>query len=109
MRTLRFIVNGNTIKPDPNCDFSGLFPGREPHVNAEFEFSKEWQSCIKVVGFWSMLDAEYTPQQLEDGFSCMIPTEALERPAFKMQVFGGRKGINLQTNKIVILQAGGKK
>lgn len=36
MRTLRFIVNDKNIKQDPTCDFSGLFPGKNSNVRAEF-------------------------------------------------------------------------
>lgn len=109
MRTLRFIVSNNTIKPDPNCDFGGLFPGTEQYVKAEFLFSPEWKSGVKVVGFWSPLGNEYPPQHLEDGKSCMIPTEALKRASFKMRVFGKCNGKRLSTNKLTVLQTGGKR
>ena len=113
MRTLRFIVDGCLIKQDPSCDFSGLFPGRNPDVRAKFIFSSEWKNSVKVAAFWSMLDAEYEPQILADD-SCMIPTEALSRASFKIQVLG-KKGIssfnstNLYTNKLTVRQTGGKR
>lgn len=112
MRTLRFIIDNQTIKQDPSCDFSGLFPGRNPNIQAEFVFSPEWEDAVKVAAFWSMLDAEYEPQALQDD-SCDIPTEALARASFKIQVLG-RKGktkfniTNLSTNKLTIRQTGGK-
>ena len=113
MRTLRFIVDGGTIRQDPSCDFSGLFPGRNPDVHAEFVFSSEWKNSIKVAAFWSMLDKEYDPQLLIDD-ACDIPAEALERASFKVQVIG-KKGTstfnatNLSTNKLTIRQTGGKR
>jgi hypothetical protein len=63
MQTLKFIVDGQTIKPDPECDFSGLVPS----MQAEFTFSKEWESTPKVVAFYSRLGNEYPPQSLKDG------------------------------------------
>ena len=42
MRTLRFIVDNEIIKQDPSCDFTGLFPGKNPNIKAEFVFSDEW-------------------------------------------------------------------
>lgn len=33
MRTLKFIVEGQAIKQDPNCDFSGLIPGTVENKN----------------------------------------------------------------------------
>ena len=113
MRKLRFIVENNTIKKDPSCDFSGLFPGKNPSVAAEFSFSDEWTDAIKVAAFWSMLDSEYDPQVLEND-SCVIPTEALARSAFKIQVIGKKtKQIydqtRLSTDKLTIRQTGGKR
>ena len=41
MRTLEFIVNNKSIIRDPDCDFSGLFPGTEKCIMAHFSFSEE--------------------------------------------------------------------
>lgn len=114
MRTLRFIVDGESIKQDPTCDFSGLFPGKNPDVLAEFVFSSEWENTIKVAAFWSMLDKEYEPQVIEDDASCIIPSEALSRASFKIQIFGkngkARRNIRtLSTNKLTIRQTGGRR
>lgn len=108
MRVLRFIVDDTTIRQDPDCDFSGLFPGRNDEVIAEFEFSKDWESMVKVIAFWSLLGAEYPPQELMGDDTCMIPVEALQRYAFKMQVIGKYKGKRKETNNITIRQSGGK-
>ena len=114
MRTLRFIVDNVTIKQDPSCDFTGLFPGKNEEVRAEFVLSSEWNNTIKVAAFWSMLDKEYEPCKLVDN-SCVIPEEALERAAFKIQLIGKRtRGvygtpITMHTNKLTIRQTGGKR
>ena len=112
MRTLRFIVEDEVIKQDPSCDFSGLFPGRNPYVLAEFVFSSEWENSVKVAAFWSMLDTEYEPQVLHND-SCIIPTEALSRTSFKIQVLGKKdksrfNSTTLSTNKLTVRQTGGK-
>ena len=99
MRTLKFIVEGQTIKPDPECDFSGLVPG----LQAEFTFSKEWESTPKVVAFYSRLGNEYPPQALKEGKICTIPTEALRKRIFKVQVLGKN---GLATNRFEIDQKG---
>lgn len=104
MRTLYFIVDGQTIKPDPKCDFTHLAPGSTDPVQAEFAFSKEWRSTAKVVGFYSRLGNEYPPQPLKDGRSCTIPTEALRKRIFKLKVIGQN---GLTTNKLTIDQKGG--
>lgn len=113
MRTLRFIVDNESIKQDPSCDFSGLFPGKNPDVRAEFVFSSEWENAVKVAAFWSMLDTEYEPQVVRDG-SCNIPKDALSRASFKIQLLGKKYepalgATTLSTNKLTIRQTGGRR
>lgn len=104
MRTLKFIVEGQTIRQDPKCNFAGLVPGSGGYLQAEFTFSKEWINSPKVVAFYSRLGKEYTPQPLKDGRTCLIPSEALEKRFFKLKVLG-RNG--LKTNRLEIDQKGG--
>lgn len=110
MKTLRFIVENQIIKQDPNCDFSNLIPGSKGYLIAEFSFSKEWEHMTKVVGFYSPLGREYPPRVLADGKTCVIPFEALEKRIFKVQVIGQSKDLNqkLKTNKVAVYQTGGK-
>ena len=109
MRTLRFIVDGQTVKQDPTCDFSGLFLNKGSGVCAEFFFSSEWNDKIKVAAFWSILDKEYEPQALDNKNACIIPVEAFSRASFKIQVLGIGGHERLTTNKLVVLQTGGKR
>lgn len=110
MRTLKFIVDDQIITQDPNCDFSGLVPGTEGYLKAEFSFSPEWNDCVKLASFYSAMGKEYTPKVLMDGKSCIIPTEALAKKTFKVQVIGGTPyNVKLTTNKVNVVQNGGKK
>lgn len=109
MRTLRFLVDGETIKQDPTCDFTNLFSDRRFDICAEFAFSSEWNDKIKVAAFWSMLDKEYEPQALDNKNNCIIPPDALKRASFKIQVLGLRGSEKLTTNKLTILQTGGRR
>ena len=108
MRTLKFIVNGSVIDKDPNCDFSGLVPGSGEEIVAEFSFSNDWAKYAKVAAFWSLLGREYQPQIVKNGVRCTIPSEALERRAFKVQVIGFKDGDKIRTNKVEVRQRGGK-
>jgi hypothetical protein len=108
MRTLRFIVNDQIIEKDPSCDFEGLVPGSQKYLKAKFSFSPEWNGYAKVVAFYSALGTEYPPQILEDGYSCVIPAEALKRRVFKVQVVGKKDKTVVKTNKIAVEQNGGK-
>lgn len=107
MRVLRFIVDNQIIRKDPNCDFSGLVPGSRGFLRAEFQFSKEWDGCAKVAGFYSPLGREYPPRVLADGKTCIIPPEALEKRFFKVQVVGQKSDLKFKTNKVTISQNGG--
>ena len=107
MRTLKFIVNGQTIEQDPACDFDGLYPGSADYLRAEFTFDKEWSNTLKVVGFFSNMGKEYEPRLLKDGKTCIIPTEALKNRVFKIQVVGKHGDRKIITNKVVINQKGG--
>jgi hypothetical protein len=108
MRTLRFIVEGQIIKKDPTCDFEGLVPGTEGFLQAEFSFSPEWRNQAKIAAFYSPLGKEYPPQLLRDGKTCTIPSEALKKRAFKVQIVGHRLGTKITTDKVVVKQNGGK-
>ena len=107
MRTLRFIVEDQIVKADPNCDFSGLVPGTEGYLKAEFIFSSEWLDCVKCAGFFSVMGKEYPPQILTDGKTCTIPSEALKNKSFKIQLIGVRPDYKIKTNKVTVCQNGG--
>lgn len=107
MRTLRFIVDGQLMARDPNCDFSGLVPGTEGYLTAEFSFSPEWIGCVKVASFYSNMGEEFPCQVLTDGKSCTIPAEALKNRIFKIKVLGKRDEFKINTNKVEVTQNGG--
>ena len=104
MRTIRFIVDKQTITLDPSCDISGLVPGTSGYVKAEFSFSPEWNDCKKVVAFFSNLGKEFTPQILTNRNVCNIPEEALKRAIFKVQVLGTKDDKQVSTNTLTIYQ-----
>lgn len=106
MRTLKFIVSGQLINPDPKCDFSGLVPGTEGFLQAEFVFSREWNDCVKVAGFYSLMGTEFPPQLLINN-TCVIPKEALAKKIFKIKVIGKKDDFKITTNKISVVQNGG--
>lgn len=107
MRTLKFIIDDQIIKQDPNCDFSNLVPGTDGYLKAEFSFSREWSGYFKVAGFYSPMGKEYPARVLEDGHSCMIPAEACAKRTFYVKILGKRDGDKLVTNKVAVSQNGG--
>ena len=107
MRTLKFVVNGQNISLDPSCDIADLVPGTSGYVDAEFDFSKEWDGCAKVAAFYSNLGREFEPQFLKNGKVCKIPTEALKKSIFKVKILGQKADYKICTNKVVVYQKGG--
>lgn len=103
MRNLRFIVEGQIIRQDPSCDFSGLFPGTQGYLKAEFLFSKEWKDCRKAAVF-DLLRDEYPVPLI--GNSCEIPADVLTWKSFSVQVVGERDGYRITTNKVEVKQNG---
>lgn len=108
MRTLSFIVDGKSITPNPACNFEGLFPGANPEVRAKFLLSPEWKRGLKVVAFRSILGKEYPPTALNEDDTCEIPVEALNTPAFKIQILRKYRNITTITNELTVYQKGGR-
>lgn len=95
------------MKKDPSCDFTGLYPGTDGYIKAEFSFSNDWIGTVRVAKFCSVLGWEYTPSILENGKTCLIPAEALKKKSFTIQIIGQDDKKKLTTNKITIKQNGG--
>lgn len=106
MRYLNFIIDGQIIKKDPDCDFSNIVPGTTGYLIARFTFSEEWNNTVKVAAFWRN-GHECPPQILKDGHSCVIPSEALTSRQFTISVLGKNEKIKLTTNKVEVVQNGG--
>lgn len=96
MRVLEFIAEGQKLRRDPNCDFTGIVAGSRGYLQARFRFSKEWSGCKKVAVFLCR-GTEY-PVGLKDN-QCIIPWEALEDSrAVQLYVIGRREGYQITTN-----------
>lgn len=108
MRTIKFIVNGQSLELDPSSNTNDLVPGTERYIKAEFIFSSEWAGYKKVAAFYSMLGHEYPPQLLVNDQYCVVPTEALAKRQFKMRILGKNGDISIVTNKLLVSQNGGR-
>ena len=102
MRTIKFVVDGQSIKKDPSCDFSGLVSGSVGYLKAKFQFSSEWHGCKKAASFW--LGDEEHAKMLDSLDSCFIPEAALVTDQFKVSVIGVRPGYRITTNKTRVRQ-----
>lgn len=104
MRELRFIVDGQNIRKDENCDFSGIVAGTKGYLQAKFLLPREWQGCIIAASFF-LLSQEYPVILGSDG-KCEIPKEALIWDYFDVQLTGinNSKGYKIVTNKVRVEQ-----
>ena len=103
MRILRFIISGQTVRPDPACDFSNIVKGTKGYLRAEFLFSPEWNGCRKAAVF-TVLRKEYPAPIINN--ACDIPAEALTRNEFKVHVVGEKDGYRITTDKMEVKQNG---
>ena len=101
MRTLKFIITGQKITKDPDCDFTGIVAGTQGYLQAEFSVSQEWAGC-RMAAVFSCMRKEY-PQPIKNG-RCAIPAEALEWDYFGVRVVGERENYRITTNEIKIRQ-----
>ena len=103
MRTLNFIIEAQTIHPDPACDFSGIVRGTKGYLQAEFSFSAEWNGCRRAAVF-TKLCKDYPVPIVNN--KCEIPEEALTWNTFTVAVVGARDGYRITTNKTEVRQDG---
>lgn len=103
MRTLEFVVTGQTLEQKPDCDFSGLVSGSDGYIYAKFYFSEDWSGCSKTVEF-SSGNHDYPSQMLNRSDECKIPQEALARTIFRIQVIGKKSNLKLTTNRLLVTQ-----
>lgn len=104
MRTIKFVISGQSIKKDPSCDFSGIVPGTSGYLRAEFTFDAEWNGCGKIAEFWR-LGKKYQEKIVDN--TCMIPAEALTYRIFQVSIVGVRPGgYRIQTGKAEVRQDG---
>ena len=105
MRTLKFVVEGQRIRLDPVCDFSGIVPGTSGYLHATFEFSSEWRGLAKVTEFWRGNTDESFPAKIING-KCEIPAEALRMKKWYVNIVGKRGNIRMTTDRAEVKQEG---
>lgn len=102
MRILEFFVNGQRLKKQSNCDFSGLVAGSEGYLKAKFAFSSEWAGCKKAASFW-VGDQEHAVL-LDQDDSCIIPAEAAACELFKVSVIGVKSDYKITSTQTKVRQ-----
>ena len=101
MRTLSFLVNGQQLIRDPECNFDGLVKGTQGYLKVKIRFSDDWEGCRKAVSFMS--DKEYAIMLDKDN-TCMIPDEVLTGNVFEMSVVGVKENYKITSGKVRVKQ-----
>ena len=101
MRVLEFKVDKQSLKQDPNCDFTKIVAGSKNYLKAHFTFSDGWADYKKAVSFWRGKE-EYA-FLLEDD-TCMIPEEVLVGRTFAVSILGMKDDITVPTNRVFVIQ-----
>lgn len=104
MRFLKFVVEGQRIRPDPACDFSGITAGTRGYLVAEFKFSSDWDRCRKAAVFTHGDETEAAPLEK---CSCVIPERILAHDYFMVSVIGEKEGYRITSGKTTVRQEKG--
>lgn len=100
-RQLRFIVTGQEIKKDTNCDFSNIVANSRGYLVARFAFAGDWSGMQKV-GLFYKFGKEYAEKIT--GNECIIPSEALTHTNFQVGICGVNGNTRIFTNLIKVEQ-----
>lgn len=102
MRILQFVADGQRLKKQTDCDFSGLVAGSEGYLRAKFTFSDEWLGCKKAASFW--VGSQEYAKLLDDDNSCVIPAEALIGALFEVSVVGAKPNYKISSTRTKVRQ-----
>lgn len=101
MRTLEFLITGQTISIAPGCDTNGLVAGSVGYLKAVFHMDSAWQGCKIAASFWNG-SKEYAV--LVRNGTCEIAAEALTGHIFGVSLTGVKDNYRIQTNKLQLYQ-----
>lgn len=101
MRKLKFIVNGQSIRPDPSCDFTELVSGTRGYLQAIFRFSDEYEGFRKAAVF-RICDKECAVPIVNQ--ACTIPEEICAAKIFSVSVVAETENYRIVTNHAEVRQ-----
>ena len=104
MRVLKFIVNGQNIERDPECDFSNIASGSRGYLYAQFQFSDEWRGCKILAEFHCRGKVHRVPLLKP---MCRIPDGALIGNRVGVSLVGQHEDYRIPTNRVYFTQVRG--
>lgn len=103
-RVLSFVVEGQSIKKDETCDFTGLVSGTKNYYKARFTFDNSWKEYKRVAVFRNRQITKYVPIISE---TCEIPDEITESLLYYVSVVGVLGDVSLPTTEVFVKQKRG--
>lgn len=105
MRILKFEANGQKLKKESSCDFSGIVPGTFGYLKASFSFSAEWTGMVKVAEFRKLTSDEPVSVPIINN-ECMVPVEVTGGNKWYVRVIGKRGDVLIPTGNCRVRQEG---
>lgn len=105
MRTLKFIVDGQTLTKDPDCSFSNIVRGSHNYLFLEFIFvDDEWKQYDKAVEF----EANVKTKKINFyGSTVGVPDDITPESLIKIRLIASESRRKVfQTNQVYIAQRG---
>lgn len=105
MRILKFEANGQKLKKESSCDFSGIVPGTSGYLKASFSFSAEWTGMVKVAEFRKLTSDEPVSVPIINN-ECMVPADVTGGDRWYVKVIGKRGDVLIPTGNYRVRQEG---
>ena len=105
MRILKFDANGQKLKKESSCDFSGIVPGTSGYLKASFFFSAEWTGMVKVAEFRKLTSDEPVSVPIINN-ECMVPADVTGGDRWYVKVIGKRGDVLIPTGNYRVRQEG---
>lgn len=105
MRILKFEANGQKLKKESSCDFSGIVPGTSGYLKASFSFSAEWTGMVKVAEFRKHTCDDSVSVPIING-ECMVPADVTSGDRWYVKVIGKRGNVLIPTGNCRVRQEG---
>ena len=105
MRILKFEANGQKLKKESSCDFSGIVPGTSGYLKASFSFSAEWTGMVKVAEFRKLTSDEPVSVPIINN-ECMVPVEVTGGNKWYVKVVGKKDDVIIPTENYRVRQEG---
>lgn len=100
MKKLRFIVNGQELKPEEQ--YTGIMRGSHRYLNLMFEFGREWTNYKKVVSVKDVEGNEYNAVITRNGV--LLPKDVTGTSRLYITVYVSDGKTTVKTNTVTIEQ-----